>query len=39
LGTLLGRLHDAGYCVDDVRVIRPDLQAVFLHLTGRDLRE
>jgi linearmycin/streptolysin S transport system ATP-binding protein len=39
LGTLLGRLHDAGYGVDDVRVIRPDLQAVFLHLTGRDLRE
>jgi ABC-2 type transport system ATP-binding protein len=39
LATLLGRLHEAGYGVDDVRVVRPDLQAVFLHLTGRELRE
>jgi linearmycin/streptolysin S transport system ATP-binding protein len=39
LPTLLGRLHDAGYDVDDVRVVRPDLHAVFLHLTGRELRE
>ena len=39
LARLLDRLRDAGYGVDDVRVIRPDLQAVFLHLTGRDLRE
>ena len=39
LPALLGRLHDAGYGVDDVRVVRPDLQAVFLHLTGRELRE
>jgi ABC-2 type transport system ATP-binding protein len=39
LPALLGRLHDAGYGVDDVRVVRPDLHAVFLHLTGRELRE
>ena len=39
LSALLGRLHDAGYGVDDVQVIRPDLHAVFLHLTGRELRE
>ena len=39
LPTLLRRLHDAGYDVDDVRVDRPDLHAVFLHLTGRELRE
>jgi ABC-2 type transport system ATP-binding protein len=39
LPTLLGRLHDAGYGIDDIRVVRPDLQAVFLHLTGRELRE
>jgi ABC-2 type transport system ATP-binding protein len=39
LATLLARLRDAGYGVDDVRVVRPDLHAVFLHLTGRELRE
>jgi ABC-2 type transport system ATP-binding protein len=39
LPALLGRLHAAGYGVDDVRVVRADLQAVFLHLTGRELRE
>ena len=39
LPRLLGHLHAAGYRVDDVRVVRPDLQAVFLHLTGRELRE
>ena len=39
LSALLGRLHDAGYGVDDVQVVRPDLHAVFLHLTGRELRE
>ncbi|HXJ33261.1 MAG TPA: ABC transporter ATP-binding protein [Candidatus Eisenbacteria bacterium] len=39
LAMLLGRLREAGYGVDDVRVVRPDLQAVFLHLTGRELRE
>jgi linearmycin/streptolysin S transport system ATP-binding protein len=39
LPKLLGRLHDAGYGVDDVHVVRPDLHTVFLHLTGRELRE
>ena len=39
LPTLLGRLRDAGCNVDDVRIVRPDLQSVFLHLTGRELRE
>lgn len=39
LPVLLGRLRDAGYEVVDVRVSRPDLSALFLHLTGRELRE
>jgi ABC-2 type transport system ATP-binding protein len=39
LPALLGRLHAAGYGIDDVRIVRPDLHAVFLHLTGRELRE
>jgi linearmycin/streptolysin S transport system ATP-binding protein len=39
LPTLLGRLHEAGYGVEDVQVVRPDLEAVFLQLTGRTLRE
>ncbi|MEO6028033.1 MAG: ABC transporter ATP-binding protein [Candidatus Binatia bacterium] len=39
LPALVGRLRDAGYGVVDVRVMRPDLSAVFLHLTGRELRE
>lgn len=39
LPMLLGLLRAAGYGVEDVRVARPDLHAVFLHLTGRELRE
>lgn len=39
LPALVGGLRDAGYGVVDVRVTRPDLSAVFLHLTGRGLRE
>jgi ABC-2 type transport system ATP-binding protein len=39
LPALLARVHAAGFGVEDVRVARPDLQAVFLHLTGRELRE
>jgi ABC-2 type transport system ATP-binding protein len=39
LPALLGRLHAAGYGVADVRIVHPDLNAVFLHLTGRELRE
>ena len=39
LPALLDRLRAAGYGVDDVRIDRADLNAVFLHLTGRELRE
>jgi linearmycin/streptolysin S transport system ATP-binding protein len=39
LPALLERLRAAGYGVADVRVDRADLHAVFLHLTGRELRE
>ena len=39
LPALLERLRAAGYGIADVRVDRADLHAVFLHLTGRELRE
>jgi ABC-2 type transport system ATP-binding protein len=39
LADLLGRVRAAGFDVEDVRVVRPDLHAVFLHLTGREVRE
>jgi len=39
LPALLEQLRAAGYGVADVRVDRADLHAVFLHLTGRELRE
>ncbi len=39
LPALLGALRQAGYGVEDVHVVRPDLAAVFLRLTGRELRE
>jgi ABC-2 type transport system ATP-binding protein len=39
LPALLARLHAAGHRVDDVRVVRGDLHAVFLQLTGHELRE
>jgi ABC-2 type transport system ATP-binding protein len=39
LPALLERLRAAGYGVADLQVVRPDLEAVFLHLTGRELRE
>jgi ABC-2 type transport system ATP-binding protein len=39
LPALLERLRTAGYGVADLQVVRPDLEAVFLHLTGRELRE
>jgi ABC-2 type transport system ATP-binding protein len=39
LPALLARVAAAGARVEDVRVDRPSLQAVFLHLTGRELRE
>ena len=39
LPELLSRLHGAGRAVEDVDVRGPSLQAVFIHLTGRELRE
>ena len=39
LPVLLGRVRAAGCACEDLRVVRPDLEAVFLHLTGRELRE
>ncbi len=39
LPPLLGALRDAGCKVLDVEVRSPSLHAVFIHLTGRDLRE
>ncbi len=39
LGPLLARVAAAGCSVEDLDVRRPSLQSVFLHLTGRELRE
>jgi len=39
LPPLLQRIRAAGGAVDDVEVRGPSLQAVFIHLTGRELRE
>jgi ABC-2 type transport system ATP-binding protein len=39
LPPLLERIRAAGRSVDDVDVRGPSLQAVFIHLTGRELRE
>jgi ABC-2 type transport system ATP-binding protein len=39
LPPLLDRVRAEGRAVDDVDVRAPSLQAVFIHLTGRDLRE
>jgi len=39
LPPLLQRIQAAGGAVDDVEVRGPSLQAVFIHLTGRELRE
>jgi ABC-2 type transport system ATP-binding protein len=39
LPELLSRLRGAGRAVEDVDVRGPSLQAVFIHLTGRELRE
>jgi hypothetical protein len=36
---MLGAIHEQGLTVQDVRVEAPSLHAVFLHLTGRELRE
>jgi len=39
LPPLLERVRQAGRSVDDVEVKGPSLQSVFIHLTGRELRE
>jgi ABC-2 type transport system ATP-binding protein len=39
LPSLLGIVREAGCKVLDVDVRSPSLHAVFIHLTGRDLRE
>ena len=39
LPRLLARLREAGGEVDDVEVKAPSLHSVFIHLTGRELRE
>ena len=39
LPSLLGAIRSAGAEVDDLRIEAPTLQAVFIHLTGRELRE
>ena len=39
LPPLLERLRRAGRLVEDIDVRGPSLQAVFIHLTGRELRE
>ena len=39
LPALLGQVREAGCRVLDVEVRSPSLHAVFLHLTGRELRE
>ncbi|HXG56337.1 MAG TPA: ATP-binding cassette domain-containing protein, partial [Vicinamibacterales bacterium] len=39
LPPLLERVRQTGRLVDDVEVRGPSLQAVFIHLTGRELRE
>jgi hypothetical protein len=39
LPALLGAIAAAGRAVEDVEVRGPSLQSVFIHLTGRELRE
>ena len=39
LPPLLERIRQVGRAVDDVEVRGPSLQSVFIHLTGRELRE
>ena len=39
LPPLLERIRATGALVDDVEVRGPSLQTVFIHLTGRELRE
>jgi hypothetical protein len=39
LPALLTRVRQTGCAVEDVDVRGPSLQSVFIHLTGRELRE
>jgi ABC-2 type transport system ATP-binding protein len=39
LPALLARVRDAGLHVEDMHIESPSLHAVFIHLTGRELRE
>jgi ABC-2 type transport system ATP-binding protein len=39
LGPLVERLHAAGATITDLNVTSPSLQDVFIHLTGRELRD
>ena len=39
LPLLLDRVRQAGRAIEDIDVRGPSLQAVFIHLTGRELRE
>jgi ABC-2 type transport system ATP-binding protein len=39
LSRVFTKIREAGYAIEDVNVRGPGLQAVFLHLTGRELRE
>ena len=39
LPALLTEIERAGGSVEDLRIEAPSLQAVFIHLTGRELRE
>ena len=39
LPALLARVHESGGEVSDVEVRAPSLHSVFIHLTGRELRE
>ena len=39
LPPLLASVRAAGRAVEDVEVRGPSLQSVFIHLTGRELRE
>jgi ABC-2 type transport system ATP-binding protein len=36
---LLAKIHSEGGRIDDIEVRPPSLHAVFMHLTGRELRE
>ncbi len=39
LPQMLKQIEQAGARVQDLRIVAPSLQAVFIHLTGRELRE